>query len=96
MASCPPAPFPELTPAIPFRYDTGKGGDAESGSRTWEPSKGDLATLLNLSRRLNLNGEITPVMAWGMVLAHPRLWELGTEDFAKLTKELGGKVRCYG
>jgi hypothetical protein len=64
--------------------------------RTWELSKSDLATLLDLSQKLNLDGEITPVMAWGMVLAHPRLGELNERDFVKLTEELGSKVRCYG
>ncbi|KAK3397580.1 hypothetical protein B0T20DRAFT_412697 [Sordaria brevicollis] len=67
-----------------------------SGQRTWELSKADLATLLDLSKRLDLDGEITPVMAWGMVLAHPRLAELQLDDFARLTEELGRKVRCYG
>ncbi|KAK1780693.1 hypothetical protein QBC45DRAFT_323141 [Copromyces sp. CBS 386.78] len=67
-----------------------------SGQRTWELSKADLATLLDLSKRLDLDGEITPVMAWGMVLAHPRLAELQLEDVARLTEELGTKVRCYG
>lgn len=115
MASCPPEPFPDLTPDIPFGYSSysnpsnghhphhhhphhqnhahGHGGH---GQRTWELSKGDLATLLDLSRRLNLDGEITPVMAWGMVLAHPRLAELRADDFVRLTDELSGKVRCYG
>ncbi|KAK0613009.1 hypothetical protein B0T17DRAFT_499116 [Bombardia bombarda] len=102
MASCPPEPFPELTPDIPFGYSNvkvseGRGSNAvEAGQRTWELSKGDLATLLDLSKRLNLDGEITPVMAWGMVLGHPRLAELKMEDFTKLTDELGSKVRCYG
>ncbi|KAK7699690.1 hypothetical protein SLS64_011463 [Diaporthe eres] len=64
--------------------------------RTWELSKSDLTTLLDLSQKLNLDGEITPVMAWGMVLAHPRLGELNEKDFVKLTEELGSKVRCYG
>jgi len=104
MASCPPEPFPELTPDIPFGYSnvssSGSGGRGAagvgSGQRTWELSKGDLTTLLDLSKRLNLDGEITPVMAWGMVLAHPRLAELKTEDFGKMTDELGSKVRCYG
>jgi hypothetical protein len=104
MASCPPAPFPELTPDIPFGYSnvtsttgaSGGGAGVESGQRTWELSKGDLTTLLDLSKRLNLDGEITPVMAWGMVLAHPRLGELKPEDFSKVCEELGSKVRCYG
>lgn len=95
MASCPPEPFPELTPDIPFGY-THVNGDLSSGQRTWELSKGDLATLLDLSKRLNLDGEITPVMAWGMVLGHPRLNELKPEDFVKLAEELKTKVRCYG
>lgn len=105
MASCPPEPFPELTPDIPFGYSNvrapssgaGSGGGAvETGQRTWELSKGDLSTLLDLSQRLNLDGEITPVMAWGMVLAHPRLGELQVEDFVKIAEELRSKVRCYG
>jgi len=106
MASCPPEPFPELTPDIPFGYSNVRapaaasgnsgGGAVEAGQRTWELSKGDLATLLDLSQRLNLDGEITPVMAWGMVLGHPRLGELKPEDFAQIAGELGSKVRCYG
>ena len=98
MASCPPEPFPELTTDIPFGYANVKGGDVHdnSGQRTWELSKADLATLLDLSKRLNLDGEITPVMAWGMVLGHPRLGELTTADFVRLTEELGSKMRCYG
>ncbi|KAH9909325.1 BZIP-type transcription factor [Xylariomycetidae sp. FL2044] len=66
------------------------------GHRTWELSKGDLATLLDLSKKLDLDGEITPVMAWGMILGHPRLTELRREDFEKLIDDLKGKVRCYG
>ncbi|XXG93986.1 hypothetical protein Hte_000237 [Hypoxylon texense] len=63
---------------------------------TWELSKADLATLLDLSKKLDLDGEITPVMAWGMILAHPRLGELKREDLEKLIDDLKGKVRCYG
>ncbi|KAK2071242.1 hypothetical protein P8C59_005682 [Phyllachora maydis] len=104
MASCPPEPFPDLTPDIPFR--TGAmppatprpmaAAAATKAPRTWELSKPDLATLLDLSRRLDLDGEITPVMAWGMVLAHPRVGELAAGDFLRLAEELIGKVRCYG
>ena len=97
MASCPPEPFPELTPDIPFGYANVRvGGGEEARQRTWELTKGDLATLLDLSGRLNLDGEITPVMAWGMVLAHERVGELRREDFEELAGELGRKVRCYG
>ncbi|KAK1448439.1 BZIP-type transcription factor [Colletotrichum cuscutae] len=95
MASCPPAPFPELTPDIPFGYSN-VNGDLDSQQRTWEVSKGSLSALLDLSKKLNLDGEVTPVMAWGMVLGHPRAHELRAEDFQKLTDELKDKVRCYG
>ncbi|KAI1341485.1 hypothetical protein F5Y15DRAFT_357721 [Xylariaceae sp. FL0016] len=96
MASCPPEPFAALNNDIPFGY--GRGGDSDQGTslRTWELSKGDLATLLDLSKKLDLDGEITPVMAWGMVLAHPRLTELTRQDFDKVTDDLRSKVRCYG
>ncbi|KAF3769303.1 hypothetical protein M406DRAFT_240113, partial [Cryphonectria parasitica EP155] len=71
--------------------------DVDGGPpRTWELSKADLATLLDLSQKLNLDGEITPVMAWGMVLSHPRLGELNEKDCARLSEELRSKVRCYG
>ncbi|KAK4451450.1 AP-1-like transcription factor [Podospora aff. communis PSN243] len=105
MASCPPEPFPELTPDIPFGYSnvrapapesSGSGAVVETGQRTWELSKGDLATLLDLSKRLSLDGEITPVMAWGMVLGHPRLGELKSDDFVQIAAELKNKIRCYG
>ncbi|OTA69198.1 hypothetical protein K449DRAFT_321873 [Hypoxylon sp. EC38] len=104
MASCPPEPFPELNEDIPFGYahthananNPAIKGEPQSNQQTWELSKPDLTTLLNLSKRLDLDGEITPVMAWGMVLAHPRLADLKKEDFDRLIDDLKGKVRCYG
>ncbi|KAI1213869.1 uncharacterized protein F4807DRAFT_456414 [Annulohypoxylon truncatum] len=101
MASCPPEPFPELSEEIPFGYahTHANRGDPhlnQSSQQTWELSKGDLTTLLDLSKKLDLDGEITPVMAWGMVLAHPRLADLKREDFERLIDDLKGKVRCYG
>ncbi|TGJ82939.1 hypothetical protein E0Z10_g5833 [Xylaria hypoxylon] len=72
-----------------------KRGEQQS-LKTWELSKGDLTTLLDLSKRLDLDGEITPVMAWGMILGHPRLTELTRKDFEKITDDMKDKVRCYG
>lgn len=95
MASCPPEPFPELTPDIPFGYSN-VNGELNSGQRTWELSKADLSTLLDLSKRLNLDGEVTPVMAWGLIMAHPRFYEARAEDFNRLAEELLRKIRCYG
>jgi len=95
MASCPPEPYVENNPSIPFGHEPAShlNGIAQ---KTWDLSKPDLANLLDLSKRLNLDGEITPVMAWGMVLAHPRFHELKHEDFEIMCQDLGGKVRCYG
>ncbi|KAF5122089.1 hypothetical protein E5D57_012563 [Metarhizium anisopliae] len=98
MATCPPAPFGKLTPKTPFgnshTHDHGDGSNPAQG--TWEISKADLSTLLDLSQHLDLDGEITPVMAWGMILSHPRFADFQPEDFAKIAAELGRKVRCYG
>lgn len=98
MASCPPTPFGKLTTKMPFgnthTHDRGDGTNPRQG--TWEISKADLSTLLDLSTRLDLDGEITPVMAWGMILSHPRFADFQPEDFAKIAAELGRKVRCYG
>ncbi|SPN97142.1 related to AP-1-like transcription factor [Cephalotrichum gorgonifer] len=95
MASCPPEPFPELKPDIPFGH-AHVNSDLNPNQGTWELSKGDLMTLLDLSKKLDLDGEVTPVIAWGMVLAHPRFDEFRPDDFGRLAEELKGKVRCYG
>ncbi|KAI0136551.1 BZIP-type transcription factor [Xylariales sp. AK1849] len=96
MASCPPEPFSDLDKDIPFGHNHAQTEQNRSGQRTWELTKGDLTTLLDLSKKLDLDGEITPVMAWGMILGHSRLGELRADDFHKLSDELKGKVRCYG
>jgi len=94
MASCPPDPYFEDSTAVPFGHTAATREGVVQ--KTWDLSKGDLANLLDLSKRLNLDGEITPVMAWGMILGHPRFSELRMEDFQRLGQELGGKIRCYG
>ena len=86
-------PVPKVEDEMPFGHGPRQFPDAP---KTWDLSKPDLANLLDLSKRLNLDGEITPVMAWGMILSHERFSELRLEDFQKLTQELGGKIRCYG
>ncbi|KAK7613181.1 hypothetical protein JOL62DRAFT_567415 [Phyllosticta paracitricarpa] len=58
---------------------------------------GDLMKLLDLSNRLPvMEGEVTPVMAWAMILSHPRLAELTMDDLAIMKEDLLAKVRCYG
>lgn len=56
----------------------------------------DLLKLLDLSNRLPLDGEITPIMAWSMILQHPRLLELSAKEFEAIKGDLLAKVRCYG
>ena len=59
----------------------------------------DLKRLLELSSRLPFDqhyGEITPVMAWTMVLTNQRCPELTTHDFERIKTDLTGKVKCYG
>ncbi|PQE04044.1 bZIP-type transcription factor protein [Rutstroemia sp. NJR-2017a BVV2] len=95
MATCPPEVDMEQHPDIPFGHCLPHVNKPES-QKTWDLSKSDLSNLLDLSKRLDLNGEITPVMAWGMVLAHPRLSELKEKDFKAMSEDLLPKVRCYG
>jgi hypothetical protein len=56
----------------------------------------DLMKLLDLSNRLPLDGEITPIMAWATILQHPRFGELTKENFETIKGDLLAKVRCYG
>lgn len=56
----------------------------------------ELLKLLDLSNRLPLDGEITPIMAWAMILQDPRVGELSGEDFEIVKGNLLGKIRCYG
>ena len=93
MASCPPYPF-GASSNIPFGHCLPHGD--EKTPKTWDISKPGLANLMDLSKRLNLEGEITPVMAWGMILGHERFSEFGIDDFEKICVELGSKIRCYG
>ena len=56
----------------------------------------DLLKLLDLSNRLPLAGEITPVMAWANILQHDDCGLLIGQDFGDMKEELLSKVRCYG
>jgi hypothetical protein len=83
MASCPPNWAVPVTAA----------GDL---GRRWNVANVSLANLMDLSSRLGLEGEVTPVRAFGMVLAHPKAAAFEAPDLAALTEELGRKVKCYG
>lgn len=56
----------------------------------------DLMKLYDLSQKLPLGGEITPVQALQLIRAHERYGELTVADFDVLKKDLREKSRCYG
>ncbi|KAF3938454.1 hypothetical protein ABW19_dt0203357 [Dactylella cylindrospora] len=84
MASCPPESHVLDNP------------DVEWGSRTYDLQPSELNALLNLSPRLNISGEITPINAWAMIQSHPNFLQLTRHDFAAIKNELVPKVKCYG
>ncbi|KAF2035837.1 hypothetical protein EK21DRAFT_53662 [Setomelanomma holmii] len=56
----------------------------------------DLMKLLDLSNRLPLDGEITPIMAWAKIIQDESFKELTKEEIEVIKAELLAKVRCYG
>jgi len=56
----------------------------------------DLMKLLDLSNRLPLDGEITPIMAWAKIIQDDSFCELSKEEIEVIKVELLAKVRCYG
>lgn len=56
----------------------------------------DLMKLLDLSNRLPLDGEITPIMAWAKIIQDDNFRALSKEDIEVIKTELVAKVRCYG
>lgn len=84
MATCPPDSHVKAHPEEPYPH------------KVPDVKMADLMKLLDLSNRLPLDGEITPVMAWVEVMKHPRFSELNQKDFEGLRTELLAKVRCYG
>lgn len=94
MASHPPKSFTRQSDTVSGLWYADEG--SISGQDTWQLTKADLPTLLDLSRRLDLDGEITPVMAWDFIMQHASFFDLSVADFQALGEELSGKVRCYG
>ena len=91
MFSCPPLSQLETHPSEPFQYDPvslSSLSESDGGHR--------LATLLDLSSRLDLDGELTVVMAWDMILTHPRASQLTLGDLELIKADLVGRCRCQG
>lgn len=93
MASNPVEGQPESNVTLPHPHvPTGTC----STHKTHALDEAALNSLLELCERLNLDGELTPLMAWNLIIRHPQASELTIEDFWVLTQELKTKVRCYG
>ncbi|KAF1811327.1 hypothetical protein P152DRAFT_419426 [Eremomyces bilateralis CBS 781.70] len=84
MATCPPESHVAHSP------------DDQYPHKMPDMSMPELVKLLDLSNRLPLDGEITPIMAWVTIRKHPRVLEMGKEDFENIKEALTAKVRCYG
>jgi len=84
MATCPPASHIMNKPGDPY------------GHRMPDLKAPDLMKLLDLSAQLPLEGELTPVMAWMLLLQDSRVPQMTAQDFELVKADLAGKVRCYG
>jgi len=84
MATCPPISHIHENPAEKYPHKMPDVGMP------------DLVRLLDLSSRLPLDGEITPIMAWANIRSHPRSNLLSKADFESMRDDLLAKIRCYG
>lgn len=88
MASCPPpsqAQFAATTaPGVPYP------------TCTYDLPYPDLTKLLNLSRQLVSNGQVTPIMALQSLKNHEAYYYLTPDDIHRIMDELVTKIRCYG
>lgn len=85
MATCPPVAHIIHHPEVQYPHQISN-----------EIPGGDLLKLLDLSARLPLAGEITPVMAWAYIFRDPRFRQLDEQDIFGINTDLLAKVRCYG
>ncbi|KAL9055849.1 MAG: hypothetical protein Q9162_003275 [Coniocarpon cinnabarinum] len=70
--------------------------DVQYGNKMPEMKASDLVKLLDLSNRLPLDSEITPIMAWSCILRHEYVQYLNNEDLITIKVDLLDKIRCYG
>ncbi|KAI5782456.1 hypothetical protein FPQ18DRAFT_421295 [Pyronema domesticum] len=85
MITCPPESWSTMNPGLPWDF---KGQlDIEAA---------DLSILFDLSNRLQLEGEMTPIAVWATIARHERFSELTMEDFDNVKHELVKKIKCYG
>ncbi|KAJ5085183.1 hypothetical protein N7532_009954 [Penicillium argentinense] len=85
MATCPPPSYiSNTTPDQPYPH------------KTPDLPLANLGTLLNLSRQLVTDGQITPIMALQCLKNHELYQSLSRDDVKIIIETLNTKVRCYG
>lgn len=70
--------------------------DEQYPHQTYDLPHANLTTLLNLSRQLVTDGQITPIMALQSLKNHDMYPSLTREDVLRMMEDLVAKVRCYG
>jgi hypothetical protein len=64
--------------------------------KSWGIPSAELDRLFELSGRLDLDGELTPVQAWNHILSHPEFVKLTPLGMEMLQSAIAQKVACYG
>ncbi|OGM42845.1 bZIP transcription factor FlbB [Aspergillus bombycis] len=85
MASCPPP-----------SYIANTTHEQAYPHQTYDLPHANLTTLLNLSRQLVTDGQITPIMALQCLKNHEMYRSLTRDDIRIIIDTLNTKVRCYG
>jgi hypothetical protein len=65
-------------------------------SYTWSAPALEIEKLMTLSKRLTLDGEITPVEAWRRITQHPGFRFLDKANIESLKEMMLPEVMCYG
>lgn len=86
---------PIMTRSPPLRKTTRAVPEYPEGT-TWSVPAGELERLLQLSERLSLDGEITPVEAWQRIRHHPHFANLTADVLETLRAGLIPETQCYG
>ncbi|KAL4920812.1 hypothetical protein BDW62DRAFT_176284 [Aspergillus aurantiobrunneus] len=85
LATCPPP-----------SYIANTTSDQTYPHKTYDLPHANLTTLLNLSRQLVTDGQVTPIMALQALKNHEMYSKLTRDDVKLIMDTLETKVRCYG
>jgi hypothetical protein len=85
MATCPPP-----------SYIANTTSEQVYPHKTYDLPHANLSTLLNLSRQLVTEGQVTPIMALQALKSHEMYPRLTRDDVKLIMDTLENKVRCYG